>query len=55
MGAVLGQGTLGGAIISQAVLDEGVMEHFSPGEEGQPRYGSVAMAPCMFQGLSGAI
>ena len=49
VGAVLGQGTLGGAIISQAVLDEGVMEHFSPGEEGQPSYGSVAMAPCMFQ------
>ena len=49
MGAVLGQGTLGGAIVSQAVLDEAVMEHFSPGEEGQPRYGAVEMAPCMFQ------
>ena len=49
VGAVLGQGTLGGAIISQAVLDDGVMEHFTPGEEGQPRYGSVPLAPCMFQ------
>ena len=49
VGAVLGQGTLAGAIISQAVLDEAVMEHFTPGEEGQPRYGSVDMAPCMFQ------
>ena len=44
VGAVLGQGTPGGALVSQAVLDDGVMEHFSPGEEGQPRYGSVAMA-----------
>ena len=49
VGAVLGQGTLGGAIISQAVLDDGVMEHFTPGEEGQPRYGSVPLAPCMYQ------
>ena len=49
VGAVLGQGTLGGAIVSQAVLDEGVMEHFLPGEEGQPRYGAVDLAPCMFQ------
>ena len=44
VGAVLGQGTLGGAIVSQAVLDEAVMEHFLPGEKGQPRYGSLAMA-----------
>ena len=49
MGAVLGQGTLGRAIDSQVVLDDAVMEHFSPGEEGKPRYGSVSMAPCMFQ------
>ena len=49
VGAVLGQGTLGSAIVSQAVLDEAVMEHFLPGEDGQPRYGTVKMAPCMFQ------
>ena len=49
VGAVLGQGTLGGAIISQAVLDDAVMEHFSPGEAGQPSYGEVLLAPCMFQ------
>ena len=49
VGGVLGQGTRGGAIFSQAVLDEAVMEHFSPGEQGQPRYGAVEMAPCMFQ------
>ena len=35
VGAVLGQGTLGSAIISQAVLDEGVMEHFPPGGDVQ--------------------
>ena len=32
VGAVLGQGTLGGALISQAVLDEGVMAHFPQAE-----------------------
>ena len=29
--AVLGQGTLGGALIRQAVLDDGVMNHLPPG------------------------
>ena len=38
---VLGQGTLGGAIVSQAVLNEG--------QEEKPRYGAVDLAPCMFQ------
>ena len=33
VGAVLGQGTLGGALISQAVLDDGVRDHFTPGAE----------------------
>ena len=49
MGAVLGQETLGGALISQAVLDDGIMEHFYPGEEGQPLYGTVPLAPTLFQ------
>ena len=49
VGAVLGQGTLGGAIISQAVLDDGVMEHFPPGGEIQLEYGDVPLAPVMFQ------
>ena len=49
VGAVLGQGTLGGALISQAVLDDGIMEHFYPGEEGQPIYGTVPLAPTLFQ------
>ena len=49
VGAVLGQGTLGGAIISQAVLDEGVMAQFPPGGPLQLEYGSVLLAPIMFQ------
>ena len=40
VGAALGQGTLGGAIISQAVLDDGVQEHFPPG--GNPAGGNSA-------------
>ena len=47
VGAVLGQGTLGGALISQAVLDDGVASHFLPGED--MSYGSVPMAPMMYQ------
>ena len=31
VGAVVGQGMLGGALVSQAVLDDGVMEHLGPG------------------------
>ena len=49
VGAVLGQGTLGSAIISQAVLDEGVMEHFPPGGDIQLKYGNVPLAPLMYQ------
>ena len=49
VGAVLGQGTLGGALISQAVLDEGVMSQFPPGGPLQLEYGSVPLAPVMFQ------
>ena len=40
VGAVLGKGNLGGALISQAVLDEGVMAHFPPGGPLQLEYGS---------------
>ena len=47
VGAVLGQGTLGGALISQAVLDDGVASQFQPGED--MSYGSVPMAPLMYQ------
>ena len=47
VGAVLGQGTLGGALISQAVLDDGVAGQFQPGEG--MSYGSIQMAPMMWQ------
>ena len=46
---MVGQGTLGGALVSQAVLDEGVMENFKPGEEGQLWYGDIPLNPIMFQ------
>ena len=49
VGPVVGQGTLGGAIVSQAVLDEGVSEHFIPGGEDELQYGSVPIAPFMYQ------
>ena len=49
VGAVLGQGTLAGALISQAVLDDGVSRHFPPGGDLQMEYGAVQLAPIMFQ------
>ena len=33
VGAILGQGTLAGGVISQAVLDDAVSGHFMPREE----------------------
>ena len=49
VGAVVGQGTIGGALVSQAVLDDGIQEHFEPGGQGELRYGDVLMAPVLFQ------
>ena len=49
VGPVVRQETLGGAIVSQAVLDEGVSEHFIPGGEDELQYGSVPIAPFMYQ------
>ena len=49
VGAVVGQGTIGGALVSQAVLDEGVGTEFTPGNKEELTYGEVAMGPCMFQ------
>jgi hypothetical protein len=49
VGAVVGQGTIGGAVVSQAVLDEAVSEEFHPGGENEVSYGLVPMQPCMFQ------
>ena len=48
VGAVVGQGMLGGTLVSQAVLDEGVMEHFLPGGANQMKYGDVLLAPLMW-------
>ena len=48
VGAVVGQGMLGSALVSQAVLDEAVMEHFPPGGELQMEYGDVPLAPMMW-------
>ena len=41
VGATVGQGTLGGALVSQGVLDEGISEQFSPGGEDEMRYRMV--------------
>jgi hypothetical protein len=49
VGAVVGQGTMGGAVVSQAVLDEAISEEFVPGEQHEANYGQVGMQPCMFQ------
>ena len=48
VGAVVGQGMLGGALVSQANLDDGVMEHLPPGGELQMEYGDVPLAPLMW-------
>ena len=39
---------LGGALVSQEVLDEGVIEHLPPGGELQLQYGEVPQAPLMW-------
>ena len=49
VGAVVGQGTLGGALVSQGVLDEGIRGEFTPGGEDEMNYGDVPMAPLIFQ------
>ena len=48
VGAVLGQGMIGGALVSQGVLDEAVGEHFPPGGELQLEYGDVPLAPLLW-------
>ena len=49
VGPVVGQGAIGAALVSQAVLDDGVSEHFPPGGDLQLQYGSVPLAPLIFQ------
>ena len=48
VGAVVGQGMLGGALVSQAVLDEAVIENLPPGGTFQLEYGDVPLAPLMW-------
>ena len=48
-GAVVGQGTLGGALVSQAVLDQGISEQFAPGGGDEMTFGSVPLGPIIFQ------
>jgi hypothetical protein len=48
-GAFVGQGTLGGALVSQAVLDKGISEEFIPGGRDEMTYGDVPLAPLIFQ------
>ena len=40
---------MGGALVSQAVLDDGTKKHFVPGNEDELNYGNVPLAPCLFQ------
>jgi hypothetical protein len=47
-GAMIGQGTGGGALVSQANLDRGVVEVFKESED-EIAYGEVRMLPVMFQ------
>jgi hypothetical protein len=49
VGAIVGQGTLAGALVSQGVLDEGISGEFSPEGEDEMNYGDVPMAPLIFQ------
>ena len=48
VGAVVGQGMIGGALVSQAVLDDGVMDHLPPGGNIQMEFGDVPLAPLMW-------
>ena len=48
-GALVGQGTLGGALVSQAVLDEGISEEFIPGGRDEMTYGDIPLAPLIIQ------
>ena len=47
-GALVGQGTIGGALVSQGVLDQGISGQFSPGGGDEMNFGSVPVAPFIF-------
>ena len=48
VGAIVGQGTIAGALVSQGVIDEGISANFPPGEQDELTYGSVLLAPFIF-------
>ena len=48
VGPCVGQGTIGGALASQASLDDGIMEQFHGSQE-EVTYGSVQVLPILFQ------
>ena len=49
VGSVVGQGTIGGALISQAVLDDAVTESFPlAGSQDMIQYGNIPIAPLMW-------
>ena len=48
-GALVGQGTIAGALVSQAVLDDGISGVFAPGGQDELNYGSVPVSPLIFQ------
>ena len=48
IGLVIGQGTMAGALASQASLDDGIYGQFYGSQE-EVKYGSVAMSPLLFQ------
>ena len=47
-GAIVGQGTIGGSLVSQGVIDEGISANFAPGGQDELIYGLVPMAPLIF-------
>ena len=47
-GALVGHGTMGGALVSQGVLDQGISEQFAPGGGDEMKYGKVPLSPLIF-------
>ena len=48
VGDCIGQGTAGGALVSQANVDKGLMEYFGDSKE-EIHYGSVRIQPLAYQ------
>ena len=48
VGDCIGQGTAGGALVSQAIIDKGLMEYFGDSQE-EIHYGSVRIQPLAYQ------